>query len=98
MPIKSIHMEFMVFYSDIIKKVKCPILHIYAYPYPYGAEVYDFVDKLLNSIKENSNKQLIIQRFDGSHHFHMINPKPTSELILNFLNSQSLTNLSNSKL
>lgn len=98
MPIKYHFIEFCALKSSIIKNIKCPILHIYAYPYPYGEQTFNFVNKLLTDIEENSKSSVDLVKFEGTHHFHMINPTGTAQIVLEFLKKEKNLILSNSKL
>ena len=86
-PIRYHFSEFKTLRDSMVKYIKFPILHIYAYPYPYGEITFNYVNNLLNEIKASSNKTVEMVKFEGSHHFHMINPDKTSEIVLKFLES-----------
>ena len=90
-PIRYHLSEFLGFKNCIIKNVNTNILHLYAFPYPYGENVFNFVNDLLEKNKENSRKSLEVIRFEGSssHHFHMIEPQRVANVVVKFLDEHS---------
>ena len=58
----------------------------YAWPPAYGEENYRSSLEFFNNLKrKKSGGDVQILRFEGSHHFHMIDPEKTSSNILEFL-------------
>ena len=47
--------------------------------------------KTIDLINEGSKTKIELLKFKGTHHFHMISPKETAELILKFLDSSLKT-------
>jgi hypothetical protein len=98
MPIRFHYSEFLCLRESIVKNVKLPIYHIYAFPYPYGETTFDTINDLLNEIKRSSNCFLEIVKFEGSHHFHMLNPARTAKLVAQFLFKHKSQAVSSAKL
>lgn len=86
-PIRYHLSEFLSFKNCIIKNVNTNILHLYAFPYPYGENVFNFLNDLLEKKMESSRKSLEVIRFEGSssHHFHMIEPQRVANVVVKFL-------------
>ena len=51
----------------------------------YGQQSLDDTIKLLNEINEKSKAKIELQTYNGTHHFHMIQPKETAVRIHAFL-------------
>ena len=68
------------------ENIKCPLQFQYAWPPSYGEENYKSTLDFFNTLKRNRpDIGVDILRFEGSHHFHMINPEKTCSNILQFL-------------
>jgi len=63
------------------------ILFIHAEPCYYGQRVADNTMTLLDRITEASKCRVEFQKVNGSHHFHMIEPKSTASRVLTFLSN-----------
>ena len=98
MPIRFHYSEFLCLRESIVKNVKLPICHVYAFPYPYGEITFNTVNELLNDIRRDSSFSLEMIKFEGSHHFHMLNPAQTAEIVAKFLKKQKSSLKSNAKL
>jgi len=86
LPIRFHFSEFKSLREHIVPKIKCPILAVYACPCPYGDKSHETVVSILDDIERASHVSVTETRFDGvTHHFHMIEAKATSDIILNYL-------------
>jgi len=90
-PIRYHLSEFLSLRDCIVKNVNTNILHLYAYPYAFGENVFKLVSDVLEKNNVTSGKHLEVIKFEGSssHHFHMIEPQPVANLILKFLDKQN---------
>lgn len=78
-------------YSDFVFivphiKFTSPVLSMHASPPSYGEVKGANTLRLVEEIRERSSAILESVFVEGTHHFHMIKPKETSDIILNFLN------------
>ncbi len=63
-----------------------PIQYIYAWPPSYGEPNYRSSVEFFTTLKRNKpGNDVDIMKFEGSHHFHMIDPEKTSSIIIKFL-------------
>jgi hypothetical protein len=79
--------DFTVLVDLLKEHFKNPFLLIHAFPRhmgKYGEKIQDYLISVLKS-GENSDRIESV-KFDGNHHFHMIEPEKTANIILNFLN------------
>lgn len=81
-------MEFHGIYDCLFKTINSPICLIYATPPPFGQPLFDQIMKIMNEIKKNSKSVVELIPIEGTHHFHMLKPKETADIILNFLDTQ----------
>jgi hypothetical protein len=77
--------EFIQIVPEIALQV--PMINMYAYPPSYGQSAFDKTQFLMDFLSEKSKYKIDFKKVDGSHHFHMIKPKETAELIFKFLDS-----------
>lgn len=68
-------------------KLCAPMLTIQVVPPPYGDDPGENTLKVIEMIRKNSTAGLVETTFvEGSHHFHMANPKQAADMVLGFLN------------
>ena len=65
--------------------LSAPGLIIHALPASYGQTSLDDSIALINEINEKSNTKIELQTYEGTHHFHMIEPQKTAVRIHEFL-------------
>jgi hypothetical protein len=63
--------------------MKCPLLLLYAVPASYGKETLDRTIRFIKSLRNSENECKVIP-LEGTHHFHMIKPEATAQVILKF--------------
>ena len=54
----------------------------------YGEKIQNYLISLLKSGDNKSRIETV--KFHGTHHFHMIKPEKTANIILNFLNNDNI--------
>jgi alpha/beta superfamily hydrolase len=72
------------------RKQKSPILNIWANPPAYGQVAFDSTNDIINEINQQSKIEIDQIKINGSHHFHMIQPEETANIILNYLSNNNL--------
>lgn len=77
--------------------IKCQVLYIYAWPPSYGERYYEGTMEFISKMKEHDKNSIESIKFDGTHHFHMIEPDKTSKIILNYLNNKLKQNKTEKK-
>lgn len=85
---REYHLEFHGVYDCLFKNLSSPVMLIYATPPPFGQELFDQIMKIMNEIKNNSNSEVNLVPIEGTHHFHMLKPQQTAEIILKFLDGK----------
>lgn len=78
--------EFEIMMPYILKNQKAPHLMNHAVPPSYGKEKSVEIRLYVDKIKAGSKSKIETVFLNGTHHFHMIKPKETCEIILEFLN------------
>jgi hypothetical protein len=86
-PLEPYHyLDFLLMSKTFNENIKCPLMYVYAWPPAYGDNYFNGTMDFFTTLKNNKkNGHLEIVKFEGSHHFHMIEPEKTSLVILNFL-------------
>lgn len=79
------YIDFLILERDMTTRFSPPALMIHADPPSYGQRALDATMKYLIGINENSKTKIELTKMDGTHHFHMIKPKETAEMIHKFL-------------
>jgi hypothetical protein len=80
------YLDFYATADSFQDYIKNPALFVYAWPPSYGERSYKSTIDFVGNMKATSKHTLDMVEFNGgTHHFHMIDPKKTSELILDFL-------------
>ncbi len=85
---RDYHLEFHGIYEGLFKNLSSPILLIYATPPPYGESLFTKIMSLMDEIKKNSKSTVDLMPFEGTHHFHMLNPAGASRIIFDFLKNK----------
>lgn len=88
MPVKAHFTEFSTMKSAILTNLKQPLLHVYTYPCSFGEIAFNSTKNFMYDLCSNSN-QVQQVKFEGTHHFHMINSEPVFKVIIDFLNKNS---------
>jgi alpha/beta superfamily hydrolase len=81
------YIDFVTIIPEVKTYLSAPALVIHATPASYGQESLDATISLLNDINQTSKTKIELQTYDGTHHFHMIEPDKTAERIHKFLDS-----------
>ncbi len=79
------YLDFYATAESFHDYIKCPVLYMYANPPSYGERAFKASIELISNLKITTKNNLDIVEFDGTHHFHMIEPEKTSKHILEFL-------------
>jgi hypothetical protein len=87
MSIRDHYLDFVVLFPEVKKYLAAPSLMIHANPPSYGKQSLDDTLGLIDQINSDSKTKVKKLVFEGTHHFHMINPRETSVMILEFLDS-----------
>jgi hypothetical protein len=66
-----------------------PVFFIYATPPPFGQELFDQIMKIIAELKKNPKSKVETHAFEGTHHFHMLRPAATADVILEFLGREA---------
>lgn len=82
---RDYHLEFHGVYDCLFKTLSSPVMLMYATPPPFGQELFDQIMKIMNEIKANSKSTVELIEVEGTHHFHMLKPQETAEIVFNFL-------------
>ena len=64
---------------------------VHALPASYGTVSLEDSIKLINEINNGSKSKIELQTFNGTHHFHMIQPEKTAMRIHEFLDKLKVT-------
>lgn len=88
MSIRDYHREFHGIFDSLFKTLNSPVCLIYATPPPFGQELFDQIMKIMNEIKKNSKSLVELVPVEGTHHFHMLKPELTAELVTDFLENK----------
>jgi hypothetical protein len=83
------YLDFYATADSFHDYIKNPALFIYAWPPSYGERSYKSTLDFVSNMKTTSKNTLDIVEFNGTHHFHMIEPEKASVPILDFLNKTS---------
>lgn len=85
MSLRDHYIEVVQLRPEIAKRLIAPTLCIHADPPSYDELALLDTLKTIDLINEGSKTKIELLKFKGTHHFHMISPKETAELILKFL-------------
>jgi hypothetical protein len=81
--------DWVVMSRTFSETIKCPIQFQYAFPPSYGEDNYRGSLDYFNALKRNRPEiEVDVVKFEGSHHFHMIQPEKTCSNILQFLKNK----------
>ncbi len=81
--------DWIVMSRTFSETIKCPIQFQYAFPPSYGEDNYRGSLDYFNTLKRNRPEiEVDVVKFEGSHHFHMIQPEKTCSNILQFLKNK----------
>ncbi|CAF1104323.1 unnamed protein product, partial [Brachionus calyciflorus] len=80
------YIQFYYLLPEIMRNVNAPILSIHADPPSFGEDAVNSTIQFLKKINQNSKNRIEFTKILGTHHFHMIKPKETSEIIHKFFN------------
>ena len=70
---------------EVKQYMSAPGLIIHALPASYGETSLEDSIELIDEINKNSKSKIELQTFEGTHHFHMIQPQKTAVRIHEFL-------------
>ncbi|RNA00232.1 putative serine hydrolase [Brachionus plicatilis] len=79
------YLDMSYLLPEIIKGIDVPWLMIHADPPAYGERPATTTMNFMKQIEKNSKTSIQYEVFKGTHHFHMIQPKETAEIILKFI-------------
>ena len=82
---------------EMLKGIDIPWLMIHADPPAYGERPAKTTMDFLKKIEATSKTSIQFEIFKGTHHFHMIQPKETAEIVLKFIDKIKV-NITNAKL
>ena len=82
---RDYHLEFHGVYDVLFKTLSSPVLLVYATPPPFTQELFDQIMKIMTEIKKNNKSSVELCPINGTHHFHMLKPAESAEIIINFL-------------
>jgi hypothetical protein len=88
-------MEFRGVYDVLFASMITPVCFIYATPPPFGQELFDQIMKIIANLKNNPKSDVETVAFEGTHHFHMLKPAETADVILKFLERKALDQQNN---
>lgn len=72
---------------ELLRTHRTPTLFMVADPPSYGKTKQTMTMNIIRGIQAQSKEsQIEIVTHQGTHHFHMIDPEPTSQLVFNYLN------------
>jgi hypothetical protein len=91
MSLRDHYVDFKIIVPEIVSSLSAPVLFVHAEPASYGDLAEKDTMKLIDSIEQNSKSKIEKLKINGTHHFHMINPKETSILIHQFLDKIKIT-------
>ncbi len=81
-------MEYHGIYDILFTQLITPTLFIYATPPPFGDALFEQIMKIIQNIKKNSESNVELMPFEGTHHFHMLKPAETADVVLKFLSEK----------
>ena len=73
--------------DEIKSKIQTPLYYMYAWPpFKNSEKSFNYVNNFLKDIRDRSKVHVQVEKFPHttSHHFHMVKPKETAELLLQF--------------
>lgn len=79
------YIEIVQLLPEIAKYLTAPTICIHAMPASYGDRALEDTLKTISKINDGSRTKIELAEFEGTHHFHMIKPKETAEILLKFL-------------
>ncbi len=85
---RDYHLEYVGIYDSLFQNLKCPLLLIYATPAPYGEKLFEQIMYIMSQIKQYTKSTIDLVPMEGTHHFHMLKPAETAEVIIKFLNEK----------
>lgn len=85
---RDFHLEFHGVYDCLFKTLSSPVMLIYATPPPFGQELFDQIMKIMTQIKNQSQANVELVPIEGTHHFHMLKPAETAQIVLKFLDGK----------
>lgn len=83
--LRDYHSEYNRIYESLFENLENPVMLLYATPPAFGEKLCNQVMHIMNQIKKNSKSEVELIPFEGTHHFHMVNPEEASKIILEFL-------------
>lgn len=86
---RDFHLEYLGVYDCLFTNLITPALFIYATPPPFGPKLFDQIMNIINEIKKNSHSDVETAPIEGTHHFHMLKPAETAEIVLGFLSRKA---------
>lgn len=87
MSVRDHYVDIAYIWPEIRKSLTAPVLVIHAKPASYGEQSLTDTLDLCEQINQESQTSVQLKTFDGTHHFHMINPRETACLLFEFLDS-----------
>ena len=63
-------------------------MFIYATPPPFGQTLYDQIMTIISEIRKNSQSNVETIPIEGTHHFHMLKPEETANIVLEYLDKK----------
>ena len=97
MSLRDHYVEFIVLFPEIHARLKAPTLIVHALPPYYGEKALQGTYKLLAGVDEHSTSANIeFRTIDGTHHVHMLKPRETAALVLDFFHKVDTSSASTS--
>ena len=85
---RDYHSEYVGIYEPLFNNLSSPVLLMYATPAPFGEKLFQQIMHIMGEIEKSSKSTVELVPVDGTHHFHMLDPQQTSEIILKFLSTK----------
>ena len=87
---RDYHAEYAGIYECLFEHLNHPVLLVYATPAPYGEKLFKEIMHIMSQIETRSKSTVETIPIDGTHHFHMLKPIETSELLIRFFDKVNL--------
>jgi alpha/beta superfamily hydrolase len=82
---REYHLDFIQIYHSLVEDFNIPIQFIQADPPPYGDVLFEQINEMIQHLKEHSKNTVDVISMNGTHHFHMLKPAETADIVLKFL-------------
>jgi hypothetical protein len=84
MSLRDHYVDFMMLFPEISVRLKAAALVVHALPPYYGENSLQSTYKLLSGINQHSKSHIDFLTISGTHHVHMLKPRETAALVLDF--------------